>query len=68
MALAAVGHHRVLGGLTAGQIFITSERIGKGLKVMRRKFARQTPLQSGSSPFNKEQLITSIGKMRDSNT
>jgi MoaA/NifB/PqqE/SkfB family radical SAM enzyme len=65
MALAAVGHYRVLGGLTAGQIFLTSERIGKGFKIMRRKFARQTPLQPGSSPFNKEQLITSIGKMRD---
>ncbi len=68
MALAAVGHHRVLGGLTAGQIFMTSDRVGKGLKAMRRKIARQTPLQSASSPFNKEQLVTSIGKMRDSNT
>ena len=68
MALAAVGHHRVLGGLTAGQIFTASERVGEGLKIMRRKFARETPLHSGSSPLNKEQLITSIGKMRDSNT
>ena len=68
MALAAVGHHPVLGGLTAGQIFIASERVGEGLKIMRRKFARETPLHSGSSPLNKEQLITSIGKMRDSNT
>ena len=68
MALAAVGHHRVLGGLTAGQIFITSERVGKGLKIMRGKFARQAPPQSVPSPFNKGQLVTSIGKMRDSNT
>lgn len=68
MMLAAVGHHRVLGRLTAGQIFTASERVGKGLKTMRRKFARQTPFQSGSSPLSKEQLITSIGKMRDSNT
>jgi MoaA/NifB/PqqE/SkfB family radical SAM enzyme len=68
MALAAVGHHRVLGGLTAGQIFIASERVGKGLKVMRSKFARPAPLQPVSSPFNNEQLVTSIGKMRDSNT
>ncbi len=29
MALAAVGHHRVLGRLTAGQIFMASDRIGK---------------------------------------
>ena len=68
MALAAVGHHRVLGGLTAGQIFIASQRAGGGLKIMRRKFARQKPLQPESSPFNKEPLITSIGRMRDSNS
>ena len=68
MVLAAVGHHRVLGGLTAGQIFIASDRVGKGLKMMRRKFGKQTPAQPEASPFNKEQLITSIGKMRDSNT
>ena len=32
MALAAVGHHKVLGSVTAGQIFLTSDRIGKGWK------------------------------------
>ncbi len=68
MALAAVGHYRVLGGLTAGQIFNASERVGKGLKIMRRKLARQTPFPSGPSRFHKEQLITRISKMRDSNT
>jgi MoaA/NifB/PqqE/SkfB family radical SAM enzyme len=68
MALAAVGHHRVVGGLTAGQIFIASDRVGKGLKMVRRKFARRQPLLPASSPHNPEQLITSIGKMRDSNT
>jgi MoaA/NifB/PqqE/SkfB family radical SAM enzyme len=68
MALAAVGHHRVMGGLTAGQIFIASERVGNAMKTMQRKFARRAPFQSDSSPFNKERLVTSIGKMRDSNT
>ncbi len=68
MALAAVGHYRVLGGLTAGRIFMTSERLGKGLKIMRRRLARQMPFPSGSSPLNKEQLVTSIAKMRGSNT
>jgi MoaA/NifB/PqqE/SkfB family radical SAM enzyme len=67
MVLAAVGHHRVLGGLTAGHIFNASERMGRGVKRMRGKFARQTPLQTGASPFTKEQLIASIGKMPDSN-
>jgi MoaA/NifB/PqqE/SkfB family radical SAM enzyme len=68
MALAAVGHHHVLGKLTAGQIFFASDRVGKGLKMMRRTFARPTPFETGPYSFNKEQLVTSIGKMRDSNT
>jgi MoaA/NifB/PqqE/SkfB family radical SAM enzyme len=68
MALAAVGHHRVLGGLTAGQIFGASEYAGKGLTVMRRKFARQTPRQSGPSLINKEGLVTTIAKMPGSST
>jgi len=68
MVLAAVGHHRVLGGLTAGHLFMASERIGRGLKYMRRKLARQRPLQPGSARFGKAQLVTSIGKMGDSNT
>ncbi len=68
MALAAVGNHRVLGSLTAGQIFIASACVGKGLKAVRRRFARQTSIQSGSSVINKEPLITTIGKMRGSNT
>ena len=65
MALAAVGHHRVWGGLTAGHIFSASELVGGGLKIMRRRFARQTPPHPGSLPFNKGQLITGIGRMRD---
>ncbi len=68
MVLAAVGHHRVLGGLTAGQIFMASDRVGSGLRLMRKKFARQTPVQPGSSSFGKERLITSIAKMGDSNS
>lgn len=64
MALAAVGHHRVLGGLTAGQLFTASELMGKGMKIVRRKFRRQTQTASGSPPFHRKQLITSIGKIR----
>jgi MoaA/NifB/PqqE/SkfB family radical SAM enzyme len=68
MALAAVGHHRVLGGLTAGRIFLASDRVGKELRRMRRKFVRQSPAQPHPSPLITEQLITSIAKMRDSST
>ena len=35
MGLAAVGHYRLLGPLTAGHVFMTSARIGKGWKRMR---------------------------------
>lgn len=38
MGLAAVGHHKVVGNLTAGRIFMTSDRIGKGVK----RFFEQT--------------------------
>jgi MoaA/NifB/PqqE/SkfB family radical SAM enzyme len=68
MALAAVGHHRVLGSLTAGQIFVASACVGKGFASIRRRFAKQTPLPTGSSPSKGERLITSIGKIPDLNT
>jgi len=35
MALAAVGHHQVLGSLTAGHLFLASDRVGKRLKSLR---------------------------------
>jgi len=35
MGLAAVGHHRVLPGVSAGQIFTVSQMIGKGVNKLR---------------------------------
>jgi hypothetical protein len=35
MALAAVGHHRVLPGLTAGDLMLASERVGAGIGRIR---------------------------------
>jgi hypothetical protein len=35
MGLAAVGHHRVLPGVTAGQLFTISEMIGKSVNKLR---------------------------------
>jgi organic radical activating enzyme len=35
MALAAVGHHKVLGGLSAGHLFYASDNIGKKLVKLR---------------------------------
>jgi MoaA/NifB/PqqE/SkfB family radical SAM enzyme len=41
MGLAAVGHYRVLGQLTAGRIFMASDRLGKGWRSFRRTFSRK---------------------------
>lgn len=47
MGLAAVGHHRVLGNLTAGHLFYASQKIGNSWNRLRH---RPTPLPA-SSPF-----------------
>jgi MoaA/NifB/PqqE/SkfB family radical SAM enzyme len=51
MALAAVGHHPVLGGLTAGHLFMASDRVGKVLHRARRGLARKPSAQPVLSPF-----------------
>jgi len=50
MALAAVGHHRVAGNLTAGDLFFMSDEIGKTWRKLRRSPSRQNP-QPAQSPF-----------------
>jgi MoaA/NifB/PqqE/SkfB family radical SAM enzyme len=51
MVLAAVGHHRVVGGLTAGHLFLASDRLGKSWRNLRDSFRPQAP-QPVQSPFN----------------
>jgi MoaA/NifB/PqqE/SkfB family radical SAM enzyme len=51
MALAAVGHHSVVGGLTAGHLFMASDRIGKKLRNFRRSFSRQPAVRATQPPF-----------------
>lgn len=51
MGLASVGHHRVAGKLTAGQIFMASDRFGKKLKSLRRSFSRKQPNETVAQPF-----------------
>lgn len=43
MVLAAVGHHRVLGPLTAGHLLHVSDRVGTSLRAVREKFSRTAP-------------------------
>jgi MoaA/NifB/PqqE/SkfB family radical SAM enzyme len=52
MGLAAVGHHPVVGKLTAGRIFMTSAKIGKKWKQAQQLLASRKPLQQvESEPF-----------------
>ncbi len=43
MALAAVGNHRVVGGLTAGHIFRASNRVGAAISKAKSVFVRPEP-------------------------
>ncbi|WP_419805490.1 radical SAM protein [Terriglobus sp.] len=41
MGLAAVGHHRVIGKLTAGHLFMASDRFGKKWRSLKQKIAQK---------------------------
>lgn len=51
MGLAAVGHHRVAGPLSAGQIFLASDRVGKAWKNLRQKYFSEASIDPEVSPF-----------------
>jgi MoaA/NifB/PqqE/SkfB family radical SAM enzyme len=51
MGLAAVGHHKVWGALTAGHIFMTSDRFGKSWRRLQRAFSSKPIIRSQPSPF-----------------
>src|SRR3974390_705927 len=51
LGLAAVGHHRVVGRLTAGHLFMVSDRLGKRWKGFRRRFLRKSAAPAIPSPF-----------------
>jgi organic radical activating enzyme len=46
MGLASVGHYRVLGPLTAGHLFVASDRLGKIWRSSRRSLSRQPKVQA----------------------
>jgi hypothetical protein len=52
MGLAAVGHYRVLGKLTAGHLFMASHRLGKGWRSLCRTFSRRPGVQAELPSFN----------------
>jgi len=43
MGLAAVGHHRVVGPLTAGHLFFASDQLGRAWRSMKGAFSTPTP-------------------------
>jgi len=51
MGLAAVGHHRLVGRLTAGQVFMRSDQLGKAWTRVRRGLSRRHSNRSAASPF-----------------
>jgi hypothetical protein len=53
MGLAAVGHHRILPGLNAGQVFQLSELVGTGVSKFRASSASEEP--AGRSGFRQHQ-------------
>jgi MoaA/NifB/PqqE/SkfB family radical SAM enzyme len=51
MGLAAVGHHKVLGVVTAGQIYIASDVFGKGWCGLKRKLTQAPVAPPEPAPF-----------------
>ncbi|HEY1986840.1 MAG TPA: radical SAM protein [Terracidiphilus sp.] len=51
MALAAVGHYRVVGPITAGDLFVISDRIGRQWKRLRTLFRRKPAMRIQATPF-----------------
>ena len=52
MGLAAVGHYRLLGPLTAGHVFMSSARIGKSWKRLQAVLSSKQAVQEPVSPFH----------------
>jgi sulfatase maturation enzyme AslB (radical SAM superfamily) len=51
MGLAAVGHHKVLGSITAGHLFMASDRIGKGWRRLQEALSPKLELSEQPAPF-----------------
>ena len=51
MGLAAVGHHKVLGPLTAGHLFMASDRIGKRWRKLQEAFSPRPIQPAAQVPF-----------------
>jgi MoaA/NifB/PqqE/SkfB family radical SAM enzyme len=52
LGLAAVGHHKVAGGLTAGHLFLASDNLGKKMQRFRDAFSAKPVPTAHPTPFN----------------
>lgn len=51
VGLAALGHHKVLGPLTAGHLFMASDRVGKGWRKLQRTLSPKPISRTEPAPF-----------------
>jgi MoaA/NifB/PqqE/SkfB family radical SAM enzyme len=51
MGLAAVGHYKVVGNLTAGHLFMASDRLGKRWRKLRNLSLQKPPIIVAPAPF-----------------
>lgn len=51
MGLAAVGHYKVVGGITAGHLFMASDRFGKAFQRVRSSLSPKQTKQTEPAPF-----------------
>ncbi len=51
MGLAAVGHHKVIGGLTAGHLFNASDKVGKEWRKLQKLLSPKPIPEVDSAPF-----------------
>jgi MoaA/NifB/PqqE/SkfB family radical SAM enzyme len=51
MGLAAVGHYKVIGGLTAGHLFMASDRVGKGWRKLQEALSPKPIVHAEPVPF-----------------
>jgi MoaA/NifB/PqqE/SkfB family radical SAM enzyme len=52
MGLAAVGHYKLVGGLTAGHLFMASDRLGKNWRTLQNAFTSKPIPRTESQPFH----------------
>jgi MoaA/NifB/PqqE/SkfB family radical SAM enzyme len=62
MGLAAVGHYKVVGGLTAGHLFMVSDRFGKNWRKLQNAYASKPTVRTERRPFHILQNETPVNE------